>query len=86
MKDDDDDEDECNEKHRLIIYENELEKQAEFNCFEDWATPMALIKKGSNRKHPENDQESYGILKCRVNVQKYLRTDRKFSKDPINSK
>lgn len=58
------------EKHRLRVFDCELEKVDEYSCLTDWAEPMNLIK-GTNSKKLSGPKDSiYGMLKCNICVTK----------------
>lgn len=60
------------EKHRLRIFDCELEKLVEFNNLTDWAEPMKLLKGTNSKKLSGPKDVTYGILKCNIRV---IKTD-----------
>lgn len=58
------------EKHRLKIFDCELEKLIEFDNLADWAEPMMLTR-GTNSKKSSGPRDiTYGMLKCNIRVTK----------------
>lgn len=53
-------------KHKITIFNSELEKQKEFNFLQDWAVPFKLLK-GSSKKVQKSD---YCTLKCSIKINK----------------
>uniref|UniRef100_A0A336LYI1 CSON008109 protein n=1 Tax=Culicoides sonorensis TaxID=179676 RepID=A0A336LYI1_CULSO len=59
-----------NLKHRLVIYPSELEKQPEFNGFQDWAETIPLYNEGEYKfKGPDKFHE-YAHLKASFEIHK----------------
>lgn len=56
------------EKHRLRIFDCELEKIDEFSNLTDWAERMTLLKGTNSKKISGPKFETYGILKCNIRV------------------
>lgn len=65
------------EKHRLTIFDCELEKVAEFNNLTDWAEPMPLMKGTNSKKLSGPKDITYGVLKCNIRVIKTREGDNK---------
>lgn len=63
------------EKHRLTIFDCELERLAEYSYLTDWAEPMKL-QKGTNSKKSSGPRDvTYGTLKCNICVIKTSKSD-----------
>lgn len=58
------------EKHRLRVFDRELEKVDEYSCLTDWAEPMNLIKGTNSKKLSGTKDLIYGMLKCNICVTK----------------
>lgn len=56
------------EKHRLRIFDCELEKSVEFSNLTDWAEPMTLLKGTNSKKISGPKYLTYGMLKCNIRV------------------
>lgn len=56
------------EKHRLRIFDCELERIVEFSNLNDWAEPMKLLKGTNSKKLSRPKDVTYGMLKCNVRV------------------
>ncbi|KAJ6640633.1 Fer-1-like protein 6 [Pseudolycoriella hygida] len=56
------------EKHRLRIFDCELEKLAEYSNLTDWAEPMTLMKGTNSKKSSGPKDVAYGMLKCNIRV------------------
>lgn len=55
--------------HELKIYHCELEKQIEFECFNDWAHPIDLYR-GKQSENYKGSGEKYATLKCSLRISK----------------
>ncbi|KAL5291464.1 hypothetical protein ACFFRR_010702, partial [Megaselia abdita] len=55
-------------KTSLVIYNSELENQAEFNNLQDWAVSVPLVRGNKNRKNANSKEEVYGILRCQIRI------------------
>lgn len=55
-------------KHRLRIFDCELEKMIEFSNLTDWAEPMKLLKGTNSKKLSIPKDVTYGLLKCNIRV------------------
>lgn len=55
-------------KHRLRIFDCELEKSVEFSNLTDWAEPMKLLKGTNSKKLSIPKDVTYGLLKCNIRV------------------
>ncbi|XP_033149587.1 otoferlin [Drosophila busckii] len=55
-------------KHSLIIYPNELEKQAEFSFLQDWAVPVPLVHGVKFKKHGPPKEDIYATLKLQIKI------------------
>lgn len=56
------------EKHRLRIFDCELEEVEEFSNLTDWAEPMKLLKGTNTKKLSGPKDVTYGLLKCNIRV------------------
>lgn len=56
------------EKHRLRIFDCELENCVEFSNLTDWAEPMKLLKGTNSKKLSGPKFLTYGMLKCNIRV------------------
>lgn len=55
-------------KHRLRIFDCELERIVEFRNLTDWAEPMKLLKGTNSKKLSRPKDVTYGTLKCNIRV------------------
>ncbi|EDV50618.2 uncharacterized protein Dere_GG15053, isoform C [Drosophila erecta] len=59
----------CHEhKHRLVIYYEELEKQAQFGYLQDWAVPVQLVHGVKFKKHGPPKEDIYATLKLQLKL------------------
>lgn len=65
------------QKHRLTIFDCELENVAEYNNLTDWAEPMSLMKGTNSKKLSGPKDIIYGTLKCNIRVIKTNEGDNK---------
>lgn len=56
------------QKSSLVVYQSELENQAEFSHLQDWAVSVPLVKGIKNRKNANAKEEVYGILRCQIRI------------------
>ncbi|XP_037045765.1 otoferlin [Bradysia coprophila] len=56
------------EKHRLRVFDCELEKIDEYSNLTDWAEPMNLMKGTNSKKLSGPKDVIYGMLKCNIRV------------------
>ncbi|XP_020717875.1 myoferlin isoform X4 [Ceratitis capitata] len=55
-------------KHSLIIYSNELERQADLSYMHDWAEPVKLVHGVKYKKNSMPKEESYATLKLNIKL------------------
>uniref|UniRef100_A0A1A9WPX1 C2 domain-containing protein n=1 Tax=Glossina brevipalpis TaxID=37001 RepID=A0A1A9WPX1_9MUSC len=55
-------------KHRLCVYQNELEKQSEFSFMIDWAEPLLMVHGVKYKKNAMPKEEVYATLKLNIKV------------------
>jgi len=55
-------------KHHLVIYHEELEKQAQFGYLQDWAVPVQLIHGVKFKKHGPPKEDVYATLKLQLKL------------------
>ncbi|XP_030384983.1 fer-1-like protein 6 isoform X1 [Scaptodrosophila lebanonensis] len=55
-------------KHRLVIYANELEKQAQFGYLQDWAVPVQLVHGVKQKKNAPPKEDIYATLKLQIKL------------------
>uniref|UniRef100_A0A6P4FPE4 Otoferlin isoform X2 n=1 Tax=Drosophila rhopaloa TaxID=1041015 RepID=A0A6P4FPE4_DRORH len=55
-------------KHRLVIYHEELEKQAQFGYLQDWAVPVQLVHGVKFKKQAPPKEDVYATLKLQLKL------------------
>lgn len=55
-------------KHKLSIYQNELEKQPEFSHLHDWAEPLQLVHGVRYKRNSLPKEEVYATLKMNIKI------------------
>uniref|UniRef100_A0A1A9ZTS0 C2 domain-containing protein n=1 Tax=Glossina pallidipes TaxID=7398 RepID=A0A1A9ZTS0_GLOPL len=55
-------------KHRLCVYQNELEKQSEFSYMIDWAEPLLMVHGVKYKKNAMPKEEVYATLKLNIKI------------------
>ncbi|KNC25719.1 Gram-negative bacteria-binding protein 3, partial [Lucilia cuprina] len=55
-------------KHKLCIYQNELEKQPEFSYLNDWAEPHSMVHGIRYKKNALPKEEIYATLKLHIKI------------------
>lgn len=55
-------------KHKLCIYQNELEKQAEFSYLNDWADTFSMVHGVRYKKNVLPREEIYASLKLNIKI------------------
>ncbi|KAH8364737.1 hypothetical protein KR084_010757 [Drosophila pseudotakahashii] len=55
-------------KHRLVIYHEELEKQAQFGYLQDWAVPVQLVHGVKFKKQGPPKEDVYATLKLQLKL------------------
>ncbi|KAM7358215.1 ferlin family C2 domain-containing myoferlin misfire [Cochliomyia hominivorax] len=55
-------------KHKLCIYQNELEKQPEFSYLSDWAEPLSMVHGVRYKKSILPQEETYATLKLKFKI------------------
>lgn len=55
-------------KHKLIIYNGELEKQPQFSFLQDWAVPVPLVHGVKLKKHAPPKEDVYATLKLQIKL------------------
>uniref|UniRef100_A0A1B0G2Q0 C2 domain-containing protein n=1 Tax=Glossina morsitans morsitans TaxID=37546 RepID=A0A1B0G2Q0_GLOMM len=55
-------------KHRLCVYQNELEKQSEFSYLIDWAEPLLMVHGVKYKKNAMPKEEVYATLKLNIKI------------------
>ncbi|XP_017071773.1 otoferlin [Drosophila eugracilis] len=55
-------------KHRLVIYHEELEKQAQFGYLQDWAVPVQLVHGVKLKKQGPPKEDIYATLKLQLKL------------------
>ncbi|XP_070501536.1 otoferlin [Chironomus tepperi] len=56
--------------HELKVYKSELEKQVDFEYFNDWATPIDLYRAKEDACSKSIASEKYATLKCSIKISK----------------
>lgn len=60
-------------KHKLVIFDRELEKQSEYRFLQDWAETMHIYRRRSSTRSQRNSgSEVYASLKCFLRIEKSL--------------
>ncbi|XP_067648119.1 fer-1-like protein 6 [Eurosta solidaginis] len=55
-------------KHSLVIYSNELERQADLSYLHDWAEPVNLVHGVKYKKNSIPKEETYATLKLNIKI------------------
>ncbi|XP_054735180.1 otoferlin isoform X2 [Anastrepha obliqua] len=55
-------------KHSLVIYPNELERQADLSYLHDWAEPVKLVHGVKYKKNSMPKEETYATLKLNIKL------------------
>lgn len=64
----------CTQKHRLRIFDAELESRPEFGCLRDWADCLDLIKHSERPPRKSVQRKAYARMKIDVKVLRFPET------------